>query len=147
MTARPAVAMAGALDEIHERLAEFVARLPASSRALLAAALLPAAAHGGDSGPARAACRNDFYWLLIPEWLARGQVAMVDEILWAQYCVYCQFRTQDDVVDGDADDPHLAVAANVLACEAGRALARALPGRHRFWAHYHDAIATTSCSG
>jgi hypothetical protein len=151
MSGRPATvsAPASALDTIHQRLAEFLGEMPAPTRSLLAATLLPAAenpdaAAPGVSGAEASTCRNDFYWLLIPEWLAGARDESLDDILWGQYCLYCVFRAQDDVVDGDADDPHLAVAANVFAMEAFRALSRHLDPTSGFWDGYRESMATTS---
>jgi hypothetical protein len=144
MGARPAAKerpTSTALDAVHQRLYEFLDRMPASSRALLAASLLPA----GDGPPVPdAGCRNDFYWLLIPEWLAGEAVDELADILWAQYCLYALFRAQDDAVDDATVPAHLAVAANRLATEASRRLQVHFSSSSPLWDWYHGAIEATS---
>lgn len=129
------------LGAIHQRLFDFLGGMPATSRDLLAASLLPA---GIDTPQPAPRCRNDFYWLLFPEWLAPDAGEPLDDALWAQYCVYALLRVQDDVIDGDAPDPHLAVVANHLSLEAGRALRRHFDAASEIWCWYETVMAETS---
>lgn len=143
MISRPA-AGAGettALGVIHQRLYEFLGQLPEHSRELLADSLLPA---GHGSSAVNPASRNDFYWLLFPEWLAAKDEQRLRDVLWAQYCLYCLLRVQDDVVDGDAKSLHLAVAGNLLASEATRALAPHFDAASPLWEYLRRAVDTTS---
>ncbi len=89
----------------------------------LAARLLPASSCPGPAPP-----HEGFYWLQIAEWLADGfglratwaGKELFDELCWIQYLVYALFRVQDDLVDGEATDPLLAVEDNRLMVEAAR---------------------------
>lgn len=147
MGSRPAATIEGSvkLGAIHRRLFDFLDRMPAHSHDLLATSLLPA---GLDTPPPQpqstAQCRNDFYWLLFPEWMAPEGGEALDDVLWAQYCIYGLLRIQDDVIDGDAPDPHLAVAGNHLALESGRVLRRHFDSESEIWAWYGTAMAQTS---
>lgn len=146
MTTRSAVARvarSASLGAIHQRLHAFLGGLPSGSRSLLSDSLLPA---GADSPEPTSICRNDFYWLLIPEWLAVGEHEGLSDILWAQYCLYCLLRCQDDVVDGDSRKLHLTVAANLLVVEAASTLRQVVRPTSPFWPWHDEALAATSCA-
>ena len=134
---------------LQERLRGLLARSSRGARRRLAERLLPTPSAGR---PARRPPEEGFYWLRVSRWLAdsfrltasaEGR-ALLGDLHWIQYCVYCVFRVQDDLVDGDAADPRLAVAANQLLVEASRCAARHFAGESPFWAVYRDTIDATS---
>lgn len=95
---------------------------------------------------------GSFHWLLIAEWLAdsfglsstpAGR-AMLDDLCWIQFCVYGLFRAQDDLVDGDVEDPLVVVEANQLLVEAASCAARHFKGTSPFWGIFRETIDSTS---
>ena len=125
--------------DLHDRLRELLRRSTGDDGNRLADRLLPALS-------------DSFYWLLIPKWLAerfgltstpKGR-GLLEELCWIQYCVYALFRLQDDLIDGDADDPTVAVTTNHLLVEASGCAARQFGGGSPFWSIFQGTIDATS---
>ncbi len=134
---------------LQERLRGLLARSSRGALTGLAERLLPTPSSGR---PARRPPEEGFYWLQISRWLAgsfgltataEGRALLAD-LQWIQYCVYGVFRVQDDLVDGDAADPRLAVEANQLLVEASHCAARHFAGSSPFWEIFRQTIDATS---
>lgn len=132
-------------SDLDRRLRALLARSPGDD---LAERLLPAT----PSPPSRPRPEEGFYWLRVAGWLAEslGLSAkpagreLLAELQWIQYCVYCAFRVQDDLVDGEVADPRLAVQTNHLLVEAARVAARRFEGDSPFWVVFSETIDATS---
>jgi len=133
---------------LEERLELLVERSSAGEGRGLLERLLPAAlssTDGADMSP-------EFSWLAIPELLAKslGLTSkpegheLLAELSWMQFCVYGVFRVQDDLVDGDTDDPRLIVQTNHLLVEAARCAACHFDGTSTFWTVFRETIDATS---
>jgi hypothetical protein len=68
------------------------------------------------------------YWVHLPHWLltraSSPDPTLLDDVLWAQYCLFVFIRMQDDVLDGQARSPRLLFVANEFLLEAERTFAR-----------------------
>lgn len=97
--------------------------------------------------PLRRARSEAPYWLLLPRWLnARLCVhtrEALDDILWAQYCLFAFVRLQDDVVDGQATSARLVFVANEFLVESERTFWRHVPDAS-FWTLFRASLAETS---
>lgn len=118
----------------------------------LAERLLPTRSTGDLRDRKRDDPGRDFPWLLVPRWLAgsfglsttdAGSKLLAD-LCWIQFCVFGMFRAQDDLVDGDVEDPLLAVEANRLMVEASTCAARLFEGDSLYWTVFSDSIDATS---
>ncbi len=140
-------------NDLEARLRRLLLRADRLERNRLAERLLPASFRDDSATSAVAPeARLGFYWLRIAGWLgesfgltatARGR-KLFDDLCWIQYCVYCLFRAQDDLVDGECGEPLLAVEANQLTVEAARCAARWFEGASPFWEIFQDAVDRTS---
>ncbi len=135
------------LSDLQGRLHGFLERSPQHNGDRLAGRLLPT-----QLSETPELENGSFHWLLIAEWLAdsfglsstpAGR-AMLDDLCWIQFCVYGLFRAQDDLVDGDVEDPLLAVEANQLLVEAAACAARHFEGTSLFWKIFRETIDSTS---
>ena len=135
--------------DLEARLRRFLERSSRGETASLAGRLLPTASCGR---PARRPAQEGFYWLRVSRWLAdsfrltagaEGR-ALLEDLHWIQYCVYCVFRVQDDLIDGETADGRLAVEANHLLVEASRRAARRFAGDSPFWTIFAETIDATS---
>lgn len=144
--ALPACSASSALEA---RLQGLLERSPRDAGTALAGRLLPT------SSPCRAPRQppeEGFYWLRISRWLADSFAlsdsaagrSLLGDLQWIQFCVYGLFRVQDDLVDGEAGDPRLAVEANQLLVEASRCAARHFAGDSDFWRVFRETIDATS---
>jgi hypothetical protein len=88
------------------------------------------------------------YWRLLPVWLARANggipKSVLNDVLWAQYCLYKAIRIQDDLFDGDAALPALIYVSDQFLIEAERVFARQFEKSSPFWRHYRHALRTTT---
>ena len=117
----------------------------------------PAATRVAAGGGARAGTRrarddaasraDEHYSLLLPSWLnARLGVhgrAAVEDIVWAQHCLFAFVRNQDDVFDGRPSSRGLVFLAHEFLAEAERAFARHLR-EGAFWRFYRAALTQTA---
>lgn len=135
------------LSDLQGRLQGFLQRSSRHNADRLAERLLPTQL--SESPPFE---KPSFHWLFIAEWLAdafglsstAAGRALLDDLCWIQYCVYGLFRAQDDLVDGDIEDPLLVVEANQLLVEAASCAARHFEGTSRFWGIFRETIDSTS---
>lgn len=134
--------------DLERRLRRLLERSADGTAGALAERLLPAT----PSVQTTSLRHGGYYWLEVPEWLAAsfGLDAtaagrrLLDDLLWAQYCVFALFRAQDDLVDGAAPDPRIAVEANCLLLEATRRAALHFDASSAFWRVYRESIEQTS---
>lgn len=86
------------------------------------------------------------FWILLPDWLQRKYVkipgksdaAFFSDLLWAEYCLFLCIRIQDDLFDGQADEPALVFAANLFLLEAEKVLSRYFAADSAFWNIFRD---------
>jgi hypothetical protein len=92
------------------------------------------------------------YWLLLPSLLACGynrrkrrtiSRRTLDEILWAQYCLFLSLRIKDDLFDGQSISSMLFFAADQLLTEAAVVLFRHFDHSHGFWRTYSECLQET----
>jgi hypothetical protein len=80
------------------------------------------------SGRSRRRIVDQHYWLHLLNWLmtraSPPDPALLDDVVWAQYCLFVFIRMQDDVFDGQVRSPRLLFVANEFLLEAERAFAR-----------------------
>lgn len=86
------------------------------------------------------------HWLVLPECLDQAWgsgASRISEILWGQYALFLTMRLQDDLLDGDDNDPAMALVAHralLESLEAFSGLPRLGPS---FWALYRRALSDT----
>jgi len=99
----------------------------------------------------RARSHRERYWTMLPVWLfhqpgfaaaRRRGTAFLDDVLWAQYCVFLAVRIHDDLFDGQADRSALLYVADGLLVEGRRRFAIHLHQR-QFWARFDELIDTS----
>ena len=82
------------------------------------------------------------YWLLLPTWLARKynressdriSRKALNDILWAQYCVFLSIRIKDDLFDGQGISTPLFFVADEFLTEACIIFSESFRHSHRFW--------------
>ena len=122
------------------RLRTFIASRPPATRLVVAACL--------DNEWTRAAPRDtERYWLLLPQWLdsrvRHPGPRTLNDILWAQYCLFAFVSMQDEVLDSESSSPNALFAAYEFLTEAERVLARHLI-ETRFWHFYRESLARTA---
>jgi hypothetical protein len=92
------------------------------------------------------------YWILMPFWLAErfarnnGRTISrrcMDDILWAQYCLFLFIRMQDDLFDTHTPCLPLIYASDSFLFEAERIFARYFPRNSPFWKIYIRCIEAT----
>lgn len=92
------------------------------------------------------------YWILLPFWLAerfaRKNVRIfsrrfMDDILWAQYCLFVFIRIQDDLFDRHTTCLPLIYAADGFLFEADRIFLQYFPKTSPFWKIYLNCIEKT----
>lgn len=95
------------------------------------------------------------YWILLPLWLAetfrsreKGRAALdrafINDVLWAQYCVFQQVRIHDDLLDQQESNLALIFAANQFGLEADRVLSEHFREGSRFWKTYRTLLSETN---
>ncbi len=154
MTASPAAA---AIAEprcdrlgIPERLGALLGRCDPGAGRALAERLLPATTSSVTGR--RPDADRGFSWLRIPRSLAAGfgldatppGRVLLEDLCWLQYCVYAVFRIQDDLVDGECDDPTLGVQTNTLLVEAAHRATDHFAAGSPFWQLFQDSVDATS---
>lgn len=106
----------------------------------------------GGSGPCVNRSQSQPYWSLFPTWLAGKynlkkadtiSESVLDEILWAQHCVFLSLRIKDDLLDGQGITSLLFLAADQFLAEAGDILFRHLRQSKRFWDIYTGNLRET----
>jgi len=97
-------------------------------------------------GISRTRIADQHYWLHLPHWLltraSSPDPTLLDDALWAQYCLFVFIRMQDDVLDGQARSPRLLFVANEFLLEAERTFARS--SGNPVAEYVRDTIAETS---
>ncbi len=96
------------------------------------------------------------YWVLLPMWLrvrfartgGRRPLAdrFIDDVLWAQYCLFQQVRIHDDILDRQEFNPSLIFTANEFRLEADRLLSKYFARSPRFWHIYNTCLSETNRS-
>lgn len=92
------------------------------------------------------------FWLVVPWRLDEAYRArrngprgsFLDDVLWAQYCLFQCIRLQDDVFDGHTKDLALVYAADQFLIEAERTFAKHFARSARFWDVFRGAVETTT---
>lgn len=96
------------------------------------------------------------FWYHLPGWLAnyyastsdsyREEVPLdfVQDVLWAQYCIYCYIRIQDDVCDGQLNKPSYLFYGNRFLIETQKILTRHFTISDQLWVLYHELLVRTS---
>jgi len=132
-------------DPLVRRRRELLSRWP---RRLAEATESHARWLAGDRAEARSAPEEqERDWLLLPRWIAEALLPgtagenrrreLLDDVLWAQYCLYLAVRVEDDLFDGQAEDRSLTAAPPLLRSEAQRVLGRHLSRDSPFWEILH----------
>ena len=75
--------------------------------------------------------------------LPRG---FLPDIQWGQYCLYLFIRFQDDLFDGQANEPALIYASDQCLLEADRIFAKFFPLNSWFWNEYRRNLICTTQS-
>ena len=100
------------------------------------------------SGAAKGAER---FWTELPRWLTADRRfasakhidrRWLNDILWAQYCLFLFVRIHDDLFDGQARTPSLIFVADALLLESERTLAKHFPDGP-FWPLFRKCLETT----
>ena len=80
------------------------------------------------------------WWFLVPGWIfinkethARNDQKFMEDILWAQYCIFLSIRILDDIFDNQAKDSNLIFVPYLLQLEADRQFAKYFPNDSPFW--------------
>jgi hypothetical protein len=91
--------------------------------------------------------RASHYWLVLPRWLNRRlrvhEPGALDDIVWAQYCLFAFVRLQDDVLDRQVEQARLLFVAHEFLVEGERALARHVRDE-RVWRYFRAALRQTA---
>jgi hypothetical protein len=133
------------LAGVERRLSRHVRSWPEVTRRALAPY-----AGGRPARQTLTATERERYWTLLPQWLwsagGGGKGAadrdFLDDVLWAQYCLFLFVRIHDDLLDGQARDASLVFVADDLLVECQRTFAAHLP-RMRFQALLLEHLETT----
>jgi len=81
-------------------------------------------------------------WLLAPAWYDGRSRRVLDDTLFAQYCLFLTIRIHDDLLDSQANESWLILAADDLIIEAQGLFARHIEGRP-FWSLFRNAMRRT----
>lgn len=103
----------------------------------------------------RSARQSQQYWILLPLWLAetfrfraKGRATLdrrfINDVLWAQYCLFQQVRIHDDLLDQQESNLALIFAANQFQLEADRVLSRHFVRASQFWKVYRTLLSETN---
>ena len=93
------------------------------------------------------------YWHLLPKWLAEKYNRessdsiprqTLDDILWAQYCVFLSIRIKDDLFDGQGISTPLFFVADQFLAEAGVAFNTFFRHSHSFWKTFTGCLQETT---
>jgi len=108
--------------------------------------------HDGDSGGTGLSgkeVRNQPYWFLLPVWLAEKynlekrriiSKSALEDLLWAQFCVFLSLRIKDDLYDGQGITSRLFFAADQFLAESNEIFFRYQPDTKPFWSIYNGSI-------
>lgn len=85
--------------------------------------------------------QEDFFpwWFSVSSWLVESKVIQkqnnkfVDDILWAQFCIFLSVRILDDIYDKQAKNSNLVFIPLLLQLEADRQFAKYFPKDSTFW--------------
>ena len=97
--------------------------------------------------------RDEPFWVPFPGWLfaaftrsgtAHSPRGFLNDVIWAQYCLFLAVRVQDDLVDSQARDSSLIYAADEFLLEAERVLARHFGLSPSFSKLYRGCVLTTT---
>ena len=96
------------------------------------------------------------YWLLLPLWLIKAYCGntkrhknrnrFLNEVLWAQYCIFLFVRIQDDLFDGHNDFSSLLFTSDQFLFEAERVLSTYFEGTSPFWKIYRKCLQASTRS-
>jgi hypothetical protein len=95
--------------------------------------------------------RGERFWSLLPRWLfddprfaptGRDRRRLLNDILWAQYCLFLFVRIHDDLFDGQARSPSLLFVADQLLVESETTFAKHFPDA-AFWRLFRQSLNTT----
>src|SRR5512139_3504209 len=96
----------------------------------------------------RSGDRVPAYWLLLPLWIWKTQARharpqLLNDVLWAQYCLYLAVRINDDLLDGQAKSANLLSASRAFLVEGEKTFRTCFPRPSPFWQYYRSCIRTT----
>jgi hypothetical protein len=137
--------MRGLQSLVGKRLARYLRVWPPAVAAEVTAYLARPAADTVDRDVG-----EERFWSLLPRWLAadrrfvvaRRSRGWLNDILWAQYCLFLFVRIHDDLFDGQAQSPSLVFVADQLLLESETALARHHDDA-AFWRLFRASVSTT----
>ena len=85
------------------------------------------------------------WWFLVPGWLVNNKAAhalsdqkFMEDVLWAQYCIFLSVRILDDIYDMQAKNSNLLFVSHLLQLEADRQFAKYFPHDSSFWKRKND---------
>ncbi|MFQ5798287.1 MAG: hypothetical protein ACE5H0_06285 [Bacteroidota bacterium] len=97
---------------------------------------------------------NDPYWISLPSWLLAayrrertgeiGGTKFLNDILWAQYCLFLSVRIQDDLFDRQADSLSLIFVSDQFQVEAELAFSHYFGRKSTFWDVYRNCLQSTT---
>ncbi len=97
---------------------------------------------------------NHPYWISLPSWLLaayrrerRGEIRstkFLNDILWAQYCLFLSVRIQDDLFDRQADSLSLIFISDQFQVEAELAFSHYFGRKSTFWDVYRNCLQSTT---
>lgn len=132
-----------ALDAVvRDRLASLLRGLPTAVQVSL----------GARPGAAPSSLGEE-YWLQVPSWLWQkhrrsteapaGEAPVLLDLLWAQYCLFRAVCIRDDLFDGQAHEPALGFAADLILIEAENTLAQRFGAGCRVCEIFRQVLETT----
>jgi len=90
-------------------------------------------------------------WVLLPSWLLDKYSFnrklklrnFLEDLLWAQFCLFFFMRIQDDLFDGHTENTSLIFASNLFFLEAQNTLSQHFRSLSGFWPIFRDSIKTS----
>jgi len=139
------------MHPIRRELERFAVNLPLPARRDFARYLHQARGENHQRTALRAGKRDPAYWLLLPWWVwkakpRRPSRGTLNDIVWAQYCLYLGVRIKDDLFDGQARHRNLHLACNAFLAEGERAFLAYFPPSSLFWSFYRRCMRSTQAA-
>ena len=137
--------MSGLQPLVERRLARYLRAWPPAVAEEVIAYLGGPATEADDNGGG-----EERFWSLLPRWLAADRRfvaipprrAWLNDIVWAQYCLFLFVRIHDDLFDRQAHSSSLVFVADQLLLEAETTFAKHRPDA-AFWRLFRANLTTT----
>lgn len=76
--------------------------------------------------------------------LAFDKKKILQDSLWAQYCIFMHIRIKDDVIDLDTDDKDLILISDLFRIECEETLAKYFDHNNNLWSTYYQLLKETT---